>query len=784
MQGRRNSVIRRTLFSLCIASCILCAAASAQDWPQFGFTPAGGRYNPNETTLNSSNAPYLQLLWKFPTQAPVRSSPAVVDGVVYVGSEDGNVYAIDATTGKLVWPKPFSTGSYVESSPAVVNGVVYVAADNTIIYAINANSGTQKWQFSLGPSGAGFPVINSMTVASVLINGVQPDVLYASLDNVNVYAINAATGTVLWDTPDWDAGTLDEVSISAAVANETVYLGYCVLSASTGVGTNSGSGCSDTGLSGAPAVVDGVVYSGYSDVSAAGPGVSWGFPTGSSLNPSGFSSPAVANGVVYVGASNPLSDQPASSVYALNAGTGSVQAGWPFQAGSIGYASLAITSSPAVANGVVYVGSGDNNIYALDASTGAKLWQFTTGSTVESSPAVANGVVYVGSDDGNIYAFGLTSPPTVSITANPNPVALGQPTTLLWSAPRIWSPVTNPKPCYASNAWNGSNPPIVAGTPEYGGDSRQVTPTFSTNPSVAVVAYSLTCTGPGGSATGTVHVRVLPPTVTITASSTSITPGQTAYLTWSSTNATSCFASSVWSGTSPAINDGARLGLSYPPPPPPLDPLGLLVTPAMTTTPYPIQTFDGYSITCDGPSGNATAAVTIAVTPPLQKQWCHGWWGGGPCVCELCILGLSRGAREHLNIGGFAAFGQIQPGTLGQVFVVQSGTVEDVTVKHAPGGKLREGGDEIITVTISPGSTVVKSGELGDNVHIVTAKADSSKLLDALPKEACSELSSALLAAEHPGAKPTVVGVAFEKGRLKGLLINDGPLPPATSPAK
>ena len=62
-------------------------------------------------------------------------------------------------------------------------------------------------------------------------------------------------------------------------------------------------------------------------------------------------------------------------------------------------------SSPAVANGVVYVGSYDNNVCALNASTGAKLWSYAAGSYVESSPAVANGVVYVGSYDNNVYAL-------------------------------------------------------------------------------------------------------------------------------------------------------------------------------------------------------------------------------------------------------------------------------------------------------------------------------------------------------------------------------------------
>ena len=68
-----------------------------------------------------------------------------------------------------------------------------------------------------------------------------------------------------------------------------------------------------------------------------------------------------------------------------------------------------VGSSPAVANGVVYVGSYDDNVYALNAATGAKLWSFTTGSAVAYSAAVANGVVYVGSEDHNVYALNAKS---------------------------------------------------------------------------------------------------------------------------------------------------------------------------------------------------------------------------------------------------------------------------------------------------------------------------------------------------------------------------------------
>ena len=140
------------------------------------------------------------------------------------------------------------------------------------------------------------------------------------------------------------------------------------------------------------------------------------------------SSPAVANGVVYIGSDD-------NNVYALNANTGALL--WSYTTGG------AVTSSPAVANGVVYVGSDDNKVYALNASTGALLWSYTTGGAVESSPAVANGVVYVGSDDGNVYAFGLPSAghtnPTASVSPSSGPPSENIPP----SSSYVHSPVHN-----------------------------------------------------------------------------------------------------------------------------------------------------------------------------------------------------------------------------------------------------------------------------------------------------------------------------------------------------
>ncbi len=66
-------------------------------------------------------------------------------------------------------------------------------------------------------------------------------------------------------------------------------------------------------------------------------------------------------------------------------------------------------SDPAVADGVVYFGAGNGDLYALNAGSGSELWTYSTGSPIEGAPAVADGRVYAGSDDHDEYAFALLS---------------------------------------------------------------------------------------------------------------------------------------------------------------------------------------------------------------------------------------------------------------------------------------------------------------------------------------------------------------------------------------
>jgi outer membrane protein assembly factor BamB len=134
--------------------------------------------------------------------------------------------------------------------------------------------------------------------------------------------------------------------------------------------------------------------------------VAWTGATGGAIY---YSSPAVANGVVYVGSED-------GRLYAYAVGCASGGTCDPLWTGAITGSYMA--SSPAVATGVVYVGSQDGKLYAFDAAGGAAnctgsapartctpLWTATTGTPIYSSLTVANGVLYVGSNDHNLYAF-------------------------------------------------------------------------------------------------------------------------------------------------------------------------------------------------------------------------------------------------------------------------------------------------------------------------------------------------------------------------------------------
>jgi outer membrane protein assembly factor BamB len=332
-----------------------------------------------------------QILWSYTTSGAVESSPAVVNGTVFVGSDDGNVYALNLSTGAKIWN--YTTGNIVGSSPAVAKNEVYVGGWNHEVYALNASTGAKLWNYSTGSY-----VFSSPTLAYGKV--------YVGSQNFGVYALNASTGKRVWN---YTTGA--SVQSSPAVAGGVVFVGsdddkVYALNASTGVLVWSYA----TGgmVESSPAVAGGVVFVGsYDDkvyaLSASTGKQLWSYTTGFPVQ----SSPAVAGSRVFVGSDD-------WKLYALNASTGKPL--WSFKTGSY------VHSSPAVAGGVVFVGSYDDKVYALNASTGVLVWSYATGGMVESSPAVAGDLVFVGSRDGKVYSFGR---PPYSLTVNAHDITQG-----------------------------------------------------------------------------------------------------------------------------------------------------------------------------------------------------------------------------------------------------------------------------------------------------------------------------------------------------------------------
>lgn len=124
------------------------ARAVAMNGMMFGFNAQHTHGNPYERTLTPATVPHLKKKWAYQADYSLgNSSPAVADGVVYIGSRNGKLYAIDAASGSQKWV--YQTNGPITSSPAVADGVVYIGSWDFSLYAIDATSGTKKWSYQV-----------------------------------------------------------------------------------------------------------------------------------------------------------------------------------------------------------------------------------------------------------------------------------------------------------------------------------------------------------------------------------------------------------------------------------------------------------------------------------------------------------------------------------------------------------------------------------------------------------------------------------------------------------
>ena len=318
--------------------------AAAANGIMDGFDAQHTRVNPYEKIITSTTVSQLHSAWKAFTGGEIWSAATVADGYVFISSSGGQMFALRATSGAIIWQK--GIGSYdFGNAPTFANGVVYMGAPDDYLYAFNASTGKQLWRTAThGRIGS----------SPTLANGI----VYVGSDDGNLYAIVASTGRPLWHYL-----TGNGIRSSPAVVNGVVYVGSDddKLYAFNAVdGTLLWAMITGGGIDSSPAIYNGVVYVGSKDgklyaFNAAIGRILWTATTGGGIS----SSPTIADGVLFIG-----SDDHNLYAYAVaGCGSPSCQPLWSFPIGG------AVVSSPVVANGYVYVGSNDGNLYAFD--TGA-----------------------------------------------------------------------------------------------------------------------------------------------------------------------------------------------------------------------------------------------------------------------------------------------------------------------------------------------------------------------------------------------------------------------------
>jgi outer membrane protein assembly factor BamB len=428
--------------SLIVLLLLFCPVAFAQDAAMFRGTPQ------HTGIYASAAAASGQLKWKFHTAGPVISSPAAANGVLYVGSTDHNLYAINLADGTQKWK--FKTRGRVNSSPAVAGGTVYFGSYDGNFYAVDAATGQEKWKFATPgerrfaakhlhgaePAEETMPDPFDFFLSSPVVwNGK----VYFGSGNGSVYALDAATGALKWKFQ-----TGDVVHASPAIADGVLFAGswdsyFYALDASTGGEKwRFKTGEDDeihnqVGIQSSAAVADGVVYFGCRDsnlyaVDAATGQKKWAFNNKGSWV---INSPAVSEGKVYFATSD------SGILYALEAKTGD-------KVFSLDFKRWPMFSSPAIAGNRLYLGSHEGKLIAIDLPSQKVVWTFQTDGSkqngaaytkadgtpnyeaaffdffyddmitglhkmlsvgaVLSSPTIAEGVLYFGSTDGNVYA--------------------------------------------------------------------------------------------------------------------------------------------------------------------------------------------------------------------------------------------------------------------------------------------------------------------------------------------------------------------------------------------
>lgn len=315
-----------------------------------------------------------KLKWAVPLPTGVEALGAGGGLAFYGGYGEGEIYAINVTTGKIAW-KNWKVGD-AGYCITYYEGKVYHSAGGTKVTCYNATTGEKLWEEEGGPRA--FHAFGGAAAYGLYFDKRMALPGY-------VAAWDAETGEMLWKQPAHYYITYGV----PVVADGKIYVHTCDQAAGS--------------------TVAGIPSPGYSFTcfDAFTGQVIWKIPINFALPMVAYGNLyGISGGTLYCIGENtdpwPMfhgSPNNYGVAVGQNAPTDISCPEWTFQAGG------PIASSPVAADGKIFFGSYDGNIYCINAYNGSLLWKFPTGYRVASTPAVVDGKVYTGADDGNIYCI-------------------------------------------------------------------------------------------------------------------------------------------------------------------------------------------------------------------------------------------------------------------------------------------------------------------------------------------------------------------------------------------
>jgi polyvinyl alcohol dehydrogenase (cytochrome) len=403
--------------------------AESENWSAFGVDLANSRNNASEKTLTVDNVKGLKELWTF-KGASTTSTPAVVDGVVYLPSWDGKVNALKLDDGTTVWTTTLP--DLIDSSPTVTATQVFVSDDNGSVHALDRATGKVQWSKSVDPhaeahlwsSPVFIPDANLIVIG--VASGEEQVMAQTYTFRGGVVGLDATTGNQKWrfDTASsakgsgpgvavWGTAAIDTKRKLAYIGTGNNYQAPAGEYADSMLAINYETGMllwstqftkediftvygmtgpdADIGSSGNLFTVDGkdllgigVKTGNYYALDRDTGAIVWmRMVTGGSALGGILSASAYANGMIFV-ASNTSIGGPLH-VVALNAKDGTIA--WMVEHASVAYGGVAH------ANGVVYVGTNGGDVLALDGAKGTMLWidQTPDKSPIGGGPTVSHG---------------------------------------------------------------------------------------------------------------------------------------------------------------------------------------------------------------------------------------------------------------------------------------------------------------------------------------------------------------------------------------------------------